>query len=404
MNDFALVLASLRSRWLGNLLSAALTGFGFMLALLVLLIGHHVQQRLIKDGQGIDLVIGAKGSPLQLVLSSIYHLDVPTGNIAYDDAQRWMKHPQVRQAIPLALGDNWRGYRIIGTTPDYLSLYGAQIGHGRMWSDDFEVVAGIKTGLTPRQEFAGAHGFAEGGHHHDAHHYRVVGVLKPTGTVLDRLILTSMNSVLELHGQKLHHGHEHDHTDHDEPHHESAAEPEVTALLIRTKSPLAQMNLPQLVNRESALQAANPAYEIARLTGVLGLGSRIVSGFSALMITLAVLSVFAGLTGNLTNRAGDLAILRTLGYGRLRLALMLIFEGGLIALGGLAAGAFFAWAGLFWLSSVSPALHESGMRFDPDAPGVLPVAAFIFIAGLCSAIIPAWRAAAADVSRQLSGS
>lgn len=400
MRDFTLVLASLRSRWLGNLLSAALTGFGFMLALAVLLFGSHIQKRLGADGQGVDMVIGAKGSPLQLILSSVYHLDIPTGNISYEAAQKWMKHPQVKSAIPLALGDQWRGKRIVGTNSDYLGLYDARIADGRMWDEPFEVVAGAATGLRIGEEFIGAHGLSPGGHDHDSHHYKVVGGLSSTGTVLDRLILTSVDSVLEVHGQHL----EDDHHEHEHEHSEEAPEApaEITALLIQTKGPLAQMNLPRLINKESALQAANPAYEMARLTAMFGIGSRFLAGLSALMIGLAVLSVFAGLSSNLSHRSADMAILRTLGYGRMRLALILVWEGGLIALAGLAAGAVFTLAGVQWALSVSPALRESGFALDFTAPGVTFLIAFIFIAGLCSAIIPAWRAAGTDVSKQLS--
>lgn len=412
MRDLQLVIASLRSRWLGNLLSVALTGFGFMLALAVLLFGAHIQNRLGADGQGVDIVIGAKGSPLQLILSSVYHLDIPTGNISYEAAQKWMKHPQVKSTIPLALGDQWRGRRIVGTTPDYAGLYGAEIREGRLWSEDFEVVAGASTGLRIGDSFHGSHGFSSGGHEHDDHAYKVVGVFAPSGSVIDRLILTSVASVMELHGQHLEddqhdhedHGHEHDH-DHEQEHDhadEPETPPEITALLIQTKGPLAQMNLPRLINKESALQAASPAFEMARLTAMFGVGSRLLAGLSAFMIGLAVLSVFAGLSSHLSQRSADMAILRTLGYGRMRLALLLIGEGGLIALAGLAAGAVFTLAATEWALSVSPALKESGFMLDFTAPGVGVVAAFVFIAGLCSAIIPAWRAAGADVSRQLS--
>lgn len=399
MRDLQLVIASLRSRWLGNLLSVALTGFGFMLALAVLLFGAHIQKRLGADGQGVDIVIGAKGSPLQLILSSVYHLDIPTGNISYEAAQKWMKHPQVKSAIPLALGDQWRGRRIVGTTPDYAGLYGARIDEGRLWSEDFEVVAGASTGLRIGDSFHGSHGFSSGGHEHDDHAYKVVGVFAHSGSVIDRLILTSVASVMELHGQHLEdepHDHEHDHAD------ELETPPEITALLIQTKGPLAQMNLPRLINKESALQAASPAFEMARLTAMFGVGSRLLAGLSAFMIGLAVLSVFAGLSSHLSHRSADMAILRTLGYGRMRLALLLIGEGGLIALAGLAAGAVFTLTAAEWALSLSPALKESGFMLDFTAPGALLVAAFIFIAGLCSAIIPAWRAAGADVSRQLS--
>ena len=200
MTDIALIFSSLKSRWLNSLLSVFLTAFGVMLALLIIQFGHHIQNRITTDGKNIDIVVGAKGSPLQLILSSVYHIDIPTGNIAYDQAQKWMKHPHVKTAIPLALGDNWKGYRIVGTTPDYLKHYQATILEGRVWNKDYEAIAGSSVGLQIGEEFSGAHGLIEGGHKHDSQHYTITGIIEPTGTVLDRLILTSMNSVLDIHG------------------------------------------------------------------------------------------------------------------------------------------------------------------------------------------------------------
>jgi len=190
MSDLNLILLSLKSRWLNSVLSVFLTAFGVMLAILILQFGHHIQNRLSADGRGIDIVVGAKGSPLQLILSSVYHIDVPTGNIPYDDAQKWMKHPQIKTAIPLALGDNWKGHRIVGTTPAYMEHYGAKLAEGRVWGQAFDAVAGAGVALKMGDEFNGAHGLAAGGHVHEDERYKIVGVMEPTGTVLDRLILT----------------------------------------------------------------------------------------------------------------------------------------------------------------------------------------------------------------------
>jgi len=153
MSDLSFIFSSLKSRSLNSLLSVFLTAFGVMLALIIIQFGHHVQNRLSADGQGIDIVVGAKGSPLQLILSSVYHIDIPTGNIPYDDAQKWMKHPHIKSAIPLALGDNWKGYRIVGTTVDYMTHYGAEISEGRLWNKEFEAIAGSSAGLHIGDEF-----------------------------------------------------------------------------------------------------------------------------------------------------------------------------------------------------------------------------------------------------------
>ncbi|MFA5593572.1 MAG: FtsX-like permease family protein [Micavibrio sp.] len=415
MNDMILILSSLRSRWLGSLLSVFLTGFGVMLALMLLQFGHHVQSRLSADGQGIDIVVGAKGSPLQLILSSVYHIDIPTGNIPYKDAEKWMKHPQVRTAIPLALGDNWKGFRIAGTTPAYIGHYGAELSRGRLWDRPFEAVAGASVGLKAGEIFTGAHGLMEGGHGHDHHPYEIVGVLKPTGTMLDRLILTSLDSVLNIHGQggveyaHDHHegerGHSHDHG-HGHPHdhdhdHDHDAEPEITALLLTVKSPLAKMNLPRSIDRESALQAANPALEMARLTSMLGLGTKTLAVLSVLLVTIAALSILTGLAASLENRLGDLAILRALGYSKTRLFKIIVLEGMMIVAMGLALGVLSGLGGFIVMIRAIAPLSASGAAIS-FMPGFFAVIMAVLLAGLIAAIIPAIRASRVDVARRLS--
>ena len=431
MTDIALIFSSLKSRWLNSLLSVFLTAFGVMLALLIIQFGHHIQNRITTDGKNIDIVVGAKGSPLQLILSSVYHIDIPTGNIAYDQAQKWMKHPHVKTAIPLALGDNWKGYRIVGTTPDYLTHYQATILEGRVWNKDYEAIAGSSVGLQVGEEFSGAHGLIEGGHKHDSQHYTITGIIEPTGTVLDRLILTSMNSVLDIHGlapaspasplknaNEAHsqedHNHDHDHHEHDEhehhehehhehEHHDHAhmGEPEITALLLTTKSPIANINLPRSINKDTNLQAANPALEMARLTSMMGLGSQSFAALSTLLIIIASLSIFAGLAGSLENRMSDLAVLRAIGYSKQRVFKIIALEGFFIVLAGIVIGFIMGLAGFILASHVIAPLAASGAQiiFTPDYVWVILA---VILAGFIAAFIPAWRASHIDVARQLA--
>lgn len=435
MSDLTLILSSLKSRWLNSLLSMFLTAFGVMLALIIIQFGHHIQNRLSADGKGIDIVVGAKGSPLQLVTSSVYHIDIPTGNIAYEDAQKWMKHRHVKTSIPLALGDNWRGYRIVGTTPAYMEHYNATLADGRMWGKAFEAVAGSETGLASGDEFVGAHGLSTGGHQHDEELCKITGVMKPTGTVLDRLILTPLDSVLEIHGLETvghddhgHEQHEHDghaghdhgaHAEHDHDSHEHEAhahdthdvheghdhgtlgEPEITAILLTTKSPIANINLPRSINRESALQAANPALEMARLTSMLGLGSQSFVALSAVLIAIAALSIFAGLAGTLENRMGDLAILRAIGYSKARIFKIIILEGMTIVIAGLIMGVIIGIYGFLLLGTIIKPLGASGAGIT-ITPDFILVLSAVTIAGFIASALPAIRAMRVDVSKQLS--
>lgn len=452
MKDSSLALSALSARKLVSALSVLLTAFGFMTAFTVLQTGSAIEQRIARDSRAADIVIGAKGSPLQLVLSSVYHADIPVGNIAYADAQKWMKHPHITSAVPLALGDNWRGARIVGTTRDYAAAYDAQMAAGDWWQKPFEAVAGAAVDLTVGDEFAGSHGLSEGGHHHDAQPYKVVGKLKPTGSVMDRLILTSVDSVLLLHGQEAHHHHEegeahgheedHDHehehehaTAHGEEHHHDheaehdhshehtgaahseedehhhgedhdhaettpQAPAEITALLIKTRSPMASINLPRSVNRETALQAVSPALEMARLRAVFGVGSKSLVMFAGLLIALAALSIFAGVAGSLDSRTNDLAVLRALGYTRARLFRIIMTEGMVITLGGIGLGLALGMACFAALAARIEAL--SGSALITPAPALFILCAAVLAAGFIACLVPAIRAARSEPARLLS--
>ncbi len=442
MKDSSLALSALGARKLVSALSVLLTAFGFMTAFTVLQTGSAIEQRIARDSRAADIVIGAKGSPLQLVLSSVYHADIPVGNIPYAEAQKWMKHPHITSAVPLALGDNWRGARIVGTTRDYAAAYDAQMATGDWWQKPFEAVAGAAVDLTVGDEFAGSHGLSEGGHHHDAQPYKVVGKLKPTGSVMDRLILTSVDSVLLLHGQEAHHHHEdnedeahgqeaehehqhdhhHDHTGdaHDDPHpdehdtdhdkdqdkdHDHAetapqAPAEITALLVKTRSPMASINLPRSVNRETALQAVSPALEMARLRAVFGVGSKSLVLFAALLVALAALSIFAGVAGSLDSRTNDLAVLRALGYTRARLFRIIMTEGMVITLCGIGLGILLGMACFAALSARIEALSGSPL-FTPT-PALFMLCAAVLAAGFIACLVPAIRAARSEPARLLS--
>ncbi|MCG8361515.1 MAG: ABC transporter permease, partial [Kiloniellales bacterium] len=123
MSLLGLTLAYLRQRPVAALLSGLLLALGVATVVALLLFGAQMQDRLTRDAKGIELVVGAKGSPLQLVLSAVYHADIPTGNILLKDAKPLLAHPQVRQAIPLALGDSVQGVRIVGTDHRYPAHY-----------------------------------------------------------------------------------------------------------------------------------------------------------------------------------------------------------------------------------------------------------------------------------------
>ena len=423
MNDLNFVFQSLKSRWLNSSLSILLTAFGLSIALLVSQFGNHIQNRLNQDGKNIDIVVGAKGSPLQLILSSVYHIDLPAGNIPYESIEKLIKHPQVKSAIPLALGDNWKGFRIIGTTNDYINHYNAKLNKGRFWDKEFEIVAGSSVDIKINDEFFGSHGLLEGGNTHNDAKYNVVGVLESTGTVLDRLLLTSINSVLEIHGHEEIEHHDEKHLDEEKNHHHDEKHlseeknmdehhkdkktqnvlnpPQITSLLITTKSPVANVNLPKLINKESQLQAANPSLEITRLTSMLGLGSKSFIILSTILIFIAVLTIFSGLASNLENRMGDLAILRAIGYSKKRIFKIISLEGMIIVISGIILGILIGIFSFNIITQMISPLNISQAHFNFEADFIFIIFLVLF-AGLIAAMFPAYNGSKISVANQLS--
>ena len=191
---------------LNLLLSIILFGLGIGLINFLFLFNSQLNSQFDRNLADIDLVIGAKGSPLQMILSSMYHVDSPTGNISIDEAKAFLnpKHPLLSTAVPLSLGDNYKSYRIVGTTDSILSLYDAELESGKQYQKDFEVTIGKsvadETGLRIGDQFTSSHGFddnADLAHDHAA--FKVVGILKGGGNVMDQLILTNPSTVWNVH-------------------------------------------------------------------------------------------------------------------------------------------------------------------------------------------------------------
>lgn len=227
MGVFKLSISKLRYKPWNGLMTILLFAVGSGIISLVAGTEKLVKDQFLRNLAGIDLVVGAKGSPVQLILSSLFHMDVPTGNISFDDANRLANHPMVGKSVPISLGDNYQGIRIVGTTPAFGELYGANLATGSWFTVPFDAVVGSEaaktSGLQQGTHFTGRHGFTEHGHHHDEDLYTVTGILAPTGTIIDFLILTSLDTYWLIHSEHDHHDHtgheEHDHTLQEDHHH-----------------------------------------------------------------------------------------------------------------------------------------------------------------------------------------
>lgn len=396
MNAWQLAASYLRARPLSTLLNVLLLALAIGTIGFVLVVNREVESGLMRDARGIDLVVGAKGSPLQLLLAGVYHLDAPTGNIPLAEARKLAADPLIAQVVPLSLGDSFRGFRIVGTTPDYLGLYGGEIAAGRAWNGSMEAVLGAvvaaRAGIGIGDRFVGSHGLNEGGPVHGDAAYTVVGVLRPTGTVLDRLVLVDMESVWQVHEGPVD----------DAERKVLEAERQVTVLLVRYASPLAAVSLPRRINAETDMLAASPALESARLMRVVGAGADVVRAFGGVMLLTAALSLFIALYRALDERAYDNAVLRTLGARPSTIGAVLLIEALMLAVAGGVLGLVLAHAlaaALAWHLAGQDGLVIRAWAFSADE---LWLALPAIAAGLAAALIPGWRAARSDVTADLA--
>jgi len=393
------------------LLSLGLAAISF-----VMLVSEQIEAGVKRDLKGIDLVVGAKGSPMQILLSGVFHLDVPTGNIPLATLETLRAHPLVARAVPLSLGDSLRGYRLVGTTPQYLELSASALAQGRLWDAPMQAVLGAEVarelGLKLGDQFASTHGLGEQGDAHAGQPYTVVGILEGSGAVLDRLVLTDLRSVWAAH--EAHHpaaaptavgGKHEDHDKHqgEHEHEHEAEEPsrEITLVLLTYRSPLAAISLPRWVNAQPGLQASAPALETARLLRMVGAGEEVLKGFAAVMLLSAGLSVFVALLHAVRARQSDLAMMRMLGAPPWRVAALVSLEAmslaALAAVLGLALG--HGLAGLLGqLLASQHSLPVSAWWWAAGEWLVLPLALGL---ALLAAAWPAWRAFRLDVTELL---
>ena len=336
------------SRPLAASLNLLLLALGLASISFVLLISQQIDRAFERDLAGIDVVVGAKGSPMQLILSGVFHIDAPTGNVPLAAIQALEKNPQVAKVIPISLGDSFRGFRIVGTSLDYVKHYDAKLASGSLWAKPMEAVIGSQvaqqTNLKAGDTFAGSHGLGAGGHVHGELPYKVVGVLTASGSVLDRLVLTSTESVWKVH--------ETDAALDAEDQRILEEERELTLALIQYKTPLAAVTFPRFVNATTEMQAAAPALEITRLLSMIGVGTDVLKALTGILLLTAGLSVFIALWSAVRERRADLALLRMLGAPPRKIAGLLLCESlwlallacvlGVLAAQGLMAAA--AWA------------------------------------------------------------
>jgi putative ABC transport system permease protein len=398
-----------------TILSVAL---GVALISTVLTLREETRKRFEEEGQAFDIVVGEKGNPLQLVLSTVYFLDSPTGNILYSDYERLKEEEEVAAVFPIGMGDTFRGARIIGTTTDLFEFDWTErtgrnpytLAEGRYFEAPFEAIIGAAvatdTGLSLGRRFIGTHGFVDmPGMEHDDHPYTVVGVLEVSGTPNDRAIFCDIESVWEAHAH--HDDDDHDHEDCDDPdhhhHHHGESPKEITAALVKLHSPALRPSFRERVNRTYNAMAAIPINEIQKLyEQLLGTAKAVLLAIGYLVVVISSISILIGLYMAILQRKRDLAIMRALGASRGEIFGAVLIEAFWVTVLGLCAGWFLGTAVCWTLGQYLGQKLGFPIGAISMTSDLITAYSAVLLMGIVAGLLPAWQAYRSNVARDLA--
>ena len=404
MNIFKLSIKNIFNKPLSSFISLALLILGIGIISLLLQLNTLIKDQMDNNLRGIDMVVGAKGSPLQLILSSVYHIDSPTGNISLKDAENISKNRMVGSSIKILYGDNHKGFRIVGAEKKFIELYKGVIKEGTEWNNPYEVLVGSKVyeklNINLGDNLVSSHGLRETGQSHDEGTFKVVGLLKQSNSVIDQLIITSPESVWDIHDT---HSHEDDHKhEHEDDHENEYDDREITAMLIKFKSPMNIIQFPRQINENTNLQAAVPSYEISRLFKLFGFGIETLSYLAYLIILVSGFSLFINLFNSMRERKYEMALIRTLGASRFQLSSMITLESLVLTISGFVLGILFSRFGVMFVSS----LMEESINYNFSSFKILNEEYWLLglsiLIGIISSLIPAIQVYKMNISKILA--
>lgn len=397
MNLAVLSYKSLIAKPLQTLLTVLILTLSIGLLLGVKQLNKIFEVQLQQSLNGVDMVVGAKGSPLQLVLSTVLHIDNPTGNIPYNEAKKIAENKYVGEAVPISIGDNYKGYKIVGTTDGFVDLHKTSIETGSMFNTTYEVVLGNAVAqnlnLTLGDTFYSSHGMIENAvESHDNHALKVVGILKPTQNVIDRLILTNLESIWHLHAHE-------DADSSDDHNHENEA---ITALLISFKNKRGLLFLPRSINENTPFQAALPKYQLDKLFKSTAIGTTAITWIALSILFVSGISMFVSLYRMVKERAKELALMRTYGASRNSLILLVFSEGFLIGLFSFFIGLLLATFGLHAIFSLIKDTYKQQLYLLEYHKDILELFLFVVIIVIFATLIAIRPLFKMDISKILS--
>ncbi len=399
----SLALRSISNRAGTALLTILTVAISVTLFLGVEKVRHGARASFENTISGVDLIVGARSSPVNLLLYSVFHIGDATNNITWDSYQAVAGAPGVAWTVPVSLGDSHRGYRVVGTTPAYFEHY--QYGDGRPvrfaqgepFDDLFSAVAGADVGreldYAVGDEIVVGHGtgsvsFVE----HDSNPFRITGVLQPTGTPLDRSVFVGLEAIEAIHlggstgtGTSL---------TAEQLRTRDLSPEQITAFYVGLTSPVAALRLQRQVNTypDEPLQAVLPGVALVQLWSVVGAAERTLSAVAAFVVLVGLVSILTAILTSLNERRREMAILRALGARPHQIFVLLVAESALLALAGAVIGTGLTYGGL----AIGAPLIEArfGLLLPGLVPGLYDLAIIALVTGAAAVLglIPAWRA------------
>jgi putative ABC transport system permease protein len=423
------------NRKLTTILTIVSVSLGVGLITAVLLLRDETERRFVEEGQAFDVAIGAKGSTQQLVLSTVYFIGQPAGNISYSSFEQVKNDPDVEAAFPIAMGDSYRGYRIVGTSLDLFqhdwtnritgeprNTYMLQEG-GRYFEKPLEAVIGSEVAKTANlgvgSTFVSTHGLTEMemAETHEDLPYTVVGIMQPSGTPNDRVIFCSLDSIWNVHEHEygtssltgaagvsaLAADADADHGDEDETAHHEEEEREVTAVLVILGSPGMRFEfIRRVLSDFPNVVAANPVTEVQNLYNqLLGTARQVLLAIGYLVVVISSISILIGLYLSIIQRKRDLAIMRALGAAAGEIMGAVLIEAFWVTLLGIASGWVVGTGLTYVLSGYLTERFGFAISVFRPSPDMVSAYSAVLLMGMIAGIVPAFQAYRTDVARDL---
>ena len=398
-----LALRSIGNRRATAILTVLTVAISVMLFLGVEKVRHGARESFENTISGVDLIVGARSSPVNLLLYSVFHIGDATNNITWESYETVASAPGVAWTVPISLGDSHRGHRVIGSTPGLFEHYEygggrtLEFASGEPFDDLFDAVIGAtvarELGYQTGDSIVVAHGMGEVGFvEHDNNPFTVVGVLAPTGTPLDQSVMVTLEAIEAIHmGGATGSGA----TVPAEQLREMDLTPDqLTAFYVGLNSPVAALRLQRAINTypDEPLQAVIPGVALSQLWSIVGVAERTLAAVAAFVVLTGLVSILTAILTSLNERRREMAILRALGARPHHVFVLLVAEAALVALAGAVIGTLATYGALNMLAPLLEA--RFGLVLPGLAPGLYDLAIIGAVTGAAAVLgfFPAWRA------------